>query len=183
VSRLTKTLDKLKRRGALRSTTRRMGVFIDEYGYQTRPPDPIGGIPLNRQDLYLQRAAYLAWGNSRIKLFTQYLWRDEPRMHGSYAGWQSGLRFSNNDVKPSLAHFDTPFAIDAKRRRLWGQFRPGGVHTITVQSRRDAKGAKWRKVATVRTDARGYFTLSRRVRAKTRYRYRSGSVVSAALRP
>lgn len=184
VSRLTRTLDRLKRQRALRSTTRRMGIFVDEYGYQTRPPDPVGGIGLNRQDTYLQRAAYVAWRNSRIKLFTQYLWRDEPRSsNGSYAGWQSGLRFSNNDVKPSLAHFDTPFALDARRHRLWGQFRPGGVHTITIQTRRDGRGAKWRKVAGVRTDARGYFTLRRALRSKTRYRFRSGSVVSAALRP
>ena len=61
------------------STTRRFGIFIDEYGYQTSPPDRIAGIKPQTQDAWLQRAAYLAWRTPRIKLFTQYLWRDEPR--------------------------------------------------------------------------------------------------------
>jgi hypothetical protein len=180
VSRLTRTLDRLQRRRALRSTTRRFGIFVDEYGYQTRPPDPIGGIGLQRQDSYLQRAAYIAWRNSRIRLFTQYLWRDEPRSSDrSYSGWQSGLRFSNNDVKPSLAHFDTPFVVDAKRRRLWGQARPGGAQTVTLQMR--PNGSRWRSFAHVRTDSRGYFTHKLRPRAKTRYRFRAAGVTSAAL--
>jgi hypothetical protein len=179
VSRLTKTLDRLQRQRALRATTRRFGVFVDEYGYQTRPPDPIGGIGLSRQDSYLQRAAYVAWRNPRIRLFTQYLWRDEPRANGSYAGWQSGLRFSNNDVKPALAHFDTPFVVDASRNGVWGQARPGSAQTVTLQSRRN--GGRWRTIATVRTDARGYFTRSLHPRAKTRYRFKAGSAVSAAL--
>jgi hypothetical protein len=180
ISRLTKTLDRLQRLGALKPTTRRFGVFADEYGYQTKPPDPIGGVTLGRQDAWLQQAAYIAWRNSRVKLLTQYLWRDEPPLHG-YGGWQSGLRFASNRAKPSLAHFDSPFVLDAKRHRIWGQVRPGGRHTVTVQSR--PSGAKtWRKLATVTTDARGYFTLNRRVSAKTRYRFVSGTVRSAALR-
>jgi hypothetical protein len=180
VSRLTKTLDKLQRRGALKATTRRFGVYVDEYGYQTRPPDKIAGIWLFTQDNWLQRAAYVAWRNPRIRLFTQYLWRDEPR-HGGYGGWQSGLRYANGHKKPSLAHFDTPFVLDAKRARIWGQVRPGGRQTVTIQSRR--KSAKqWRKVATVTTDGRGYFALKRKVSSKLVYRFTSASGTSASLR-
>ena len=31
-----------------------------------------------------EQAAYVAWRNPRIRLFTQYLWRDEPKSHGGY---------------------------------------------------------------------------------------------------
>ena len=50
ISGLTATLDRLQRARALRPTTRRFGIYIDEYGYQTRPPDRIAVIRPRRQD-------------------------------------------------------------------------------------------------------------------------------------
>jgi hypothetical protein len=182
VRTLTSTLDRLKRARALRSTSRRMPIFIDEYGYQTRPPDRIAGIKPATQDGWLQRAAYLAWRTPRIRLFTQYLWRDEPRSpDGSFSGWQSGLRFSGGRPKPSLAHFDTPFALDARNARLWGQVRPGGAHTVTVERRQN--GGAWTTLAVTRTDGRGYWTLRRPLARSSAYRYRAAGRTSAALRP
>jgi hypothetical protein len=178
---LTRTLDRLQRRRALRATTRRFGIYVDEYGYQTSPPDRIGGVAPRKQDAWLQRAAYMAWRKSRIKLFTQYLWRDEPRSSdGSFGGWQSGLRFLSGRAKPSLAHFDTPFAVDASGRRLWGQVRPGGAHSVTVQSR-VGRGA-WRTIATVRTSSRGYWSLRRSLTPGAYYRFRASGMTSATLR-
>jgi hypothetical protein len=179
VNRLTHTLDRLQAVAALRPTTRRFGIYVDEYGYQTNPPDKNSGVSWSRQDRYLQRAAYVAWRNSRIRLFTQYLWRDE-RVRRSFGGWQSGLRTNGGRAKASYRHFDTPFDLDAGRNLLWGQVRPGGRHTVTVQQR--PKGKRWRKLATVKTDASGYFTLSRHLRAGTSYRYRVGGMTSATLR-
>ena len=181
LSSLTATLDRLQRARALRPTTRRFGIYIDEYGYQTRPPDRIAGIRPRRQDSYLQRAAYLAWRHPRVQLFTQYLWRDEPRSSDfGYGGWQSGLRFTGGRAKPSLAHFDTPFALDRARRRLWGQVRPGGAHRVTVQRRRG--GGRWRTIAVVATDRRGYWKLTRRLTSGAAYRYRAGGMTSATLK-
>jgi len=175
---LTATLDRLQRRGALRATTRRFGVFVDEYGYQTNPPDRAAGISPRKQDRWLQRAAYEAWRNPRVKLLTQYIWRDEPRSDdGGFGGWQSGLRTTGGRAKPSLAHFDTPFVVDARRGRLWGQVRPGGAHRVTVERR--LRGGAWRRLATVRTDGRGFWTVRRRLVAGARYRYRAGGMRSA----
>jgi hypothetical protein len=178
---LSATLDRLRRARALRSTTGRMGIYIDEYGYQTSPPDPIAGIKPTTQDSWLQRAAYVAWRTPRIKLFTQYLWRDEPRSRdGTLSGWQSGLRFSGGRAKPSLAHFDTPFVLDAARSVLWGQVRPGGSHVVTVERR--LRGRAWRTFAVVQTDARGYWSLRRGLTIGASYRYRAGGMVSAVRR-
>ena len=180
IGKLTSTLDRLKRLKALRSA-RRMGVFVDEYGYQTRPPDPIAGISPSKQDAYLQRAAYVAWQTGRVRLFTQYLWRDEPRAKdGAFSGWQSGLRYAGGRAKPSLAHFDTPFVIDARRSRLWGQIRPGGAHTVAVE-RRTPLGP-WAPLATVQTDGRGYWTLRTTLAKGTKYRFSADGMVSATLR-
>ena len=135
----------------------------------------------HRQDRWLQQAAYLAWRSPRVKLLTQYLWRDEPRSgDGSYGGWQSGLRYARGRAKPSLAHFDTPFALDAARGRLWGQVRPGGAHELVVE--RHLRGGSWRTFAHVRTDARGYWTLRRRVSPGAAYRCRVDRTTSAVRR-
>jgi hypothetical protein len=181
VGNLTATLDRLQRAHALRATTRRFGIYVDEYGYQTNPPDRFAGIGPRTQDSWLQRAAYLAWRNPRIRLFGQYLWHDEPRgSDRSYGGWQSGLRYTSGRAKPALAHFDTPFVIDTARNRLWGQVRPGGTHSVTIETH-TRKRATWRRLAVVTTDARGYWTLNRRLVAGTYYRYRAEGATSATL--
>jgi len=183
LNRLEGALDRLQRAGRLRASTRRFGLFLDEYGYQTRPPDRTAGVSLATQDRWLQKAAYRAWRDPRVRLLTQYQWFDEPlRRAGSpFAGWQSGLRFLGGKPKPSLAHFDTPMALDAARSRLWGQVRPGGAQTVRVERR--SRGAKaYRSYATVRTDARGYWTLKRRLSRGARYRFKTETATSASVR-
>ncbi len=183
LGRLESWLDRLQRGGRLRASTRRFGLYLDEYGYQTRPPDRTAGVSLATQDRWLQMAAYRAWRDPRVKLLTQYQWFDEPlRRAGSpFAGWQSGLRFLRGKAKPALAHFDTPMQIDPARSRLWGQARPGGAQTVRVE-RRPRGARKYALLATVRTDARGYWTLKRRLSPGARYRFRTAAQVSASFR-
>jgi hypothetical protein len=183
LGRLESVLDRLQRGGRLHASTRRFGLFLDEYGYQTRPPDRTAGVSLATQDRWLQMAAYRAWRDPRVKLLTQYQWFDEPlRRAGSpFAGWQSGLRFLSGKPKPSLAHFDTPMQLDAARSRLWGQARPGGAQTVRVE-RRLRGAARYAAFATVRTDARGYWTLKRRLLPGARYRFRTATATSASWR-
>jgi hypothetical protein len=183
LGRLESALDRLQRGGRLRATTRRFGLFLDEYGYQTRPPDRTAGVSLATQDRWLQKAAYRAWRDPRVRLLTQYQWLDEPlRRAGSpFAGWQSGLRFVSGKPKPALAHFDTPMQLDAARSRLWGQARPGGAQTVRVE-RRTRGATAYRLLATVRTDSRGYWTLKRRLTRGARYRFRTTLATSASWR-
>jgi hypothetical protein len=181
--RLESTLDRLQRGGRLKASTHRFGLFLDEYGYQTRPPDKTAGVSLATQDRWLQMAAYEAWRDPRVRLLTQYQWLDEPlRRAGSpFAGWQSGLRFVNGKPKPALAHFDTPMQLDAARSRLWGQARPGGAQTVRVE-RRLHGAKKYALFASVRTDGRGYWTLKRRLVRGARYRFQTSLATSASFR-
>ena len=98
-----------------------------------------------------------------MKLFTQYLWRDEPDGNaGIYSGWQSGLYYLDGRAKPSLKSFPTPFVLDAARGRLWGQVRRRDTRTVTVQ-RRLRGSSSWRTVATRTTDAQGYWSWTTRL--------------------
>ena len=117
-----------------------------------------------------------------MKLFTQYLWRDEPvEPDGSYAGWQSGLRYADGRAKPALKSFPTPFVLDAARGRLWGQVRRRDTSTVKVE-RRLAGSSKWRAVATRQTDSRGYWSWSTRLLRGASYRYVAANATSAALK-
>jgi hypothetical protein len=183
LGRLETALDRLQRAGRLRPSTRRFNLFLDEYGYQTRPPDRTAGVSLATQDRWLQRAAYRAWRDPRVRLLTQYQWYDEPLWHAGspFAGWQSGMHFVSGRAKPALAHFDTPMQVDAPRSRLWGQARPGDAQTVTVERR--SKGAKrYTAIARVRTDSRGYWTIKRRLSRGARYRFRTAAATSASFR-
>src|SRR4051794_34767498 len=153
LGRLEEVVDRLRHAGRLRIGG---GLWLDEYGYQTNPPDHFIGVPPSRQDSWLQEAAYRVSRDPRVKLLTQYAWIDEPSTRATgYSGWQSGLLYANGRPKPSLAHFPVPFFLDAARGLLWGQVRPGGSHPVLVQRRR--RGGSWTTIAPVRTDPRGYW--------------------------
>ncbi|HEX6023505.1 MAG TPA: cellulase family glycosylhydrolase [Solirubrobacter sp.] len=182
LSRLTATLDRLQRMRRITASGRRFDLYLDEFGYQTNPPDKLAGISLRQQDQWLQRAAYLAWRNKRVKLFSQYLWRDEPRsLNNTFGGWQSGLRFIDGRPKPALKHFTTPFVLDARRSRLWGHVRRRDAGEVTIE-RRLAGSSRWRTVSTRTTDAQGYWSWQTRLTKGASYRYRAAEVTSATLK-
>jgi hypothetical protein len=91
---------------------------------------------------------------------TQYLWKDEPAGDGrKYTGWQSGFHFADGSPKPALAHFHNPIWVDFRDDVAWGQVRPGGVHTVTVQRRIAGGATNWETLATVQTDTDGSWQI------------------------
>ena len=180
LGRLESSIDRLRKMGRVKGP-RKMSLYVDEYGYQTRPPDKTSGISAKLQDAYMQRGAYLAWRDKRIKLLGQYLWYDEPKVNGSYSTWQSGVRFVSGKAKPSLKHFRTPFSIDAQHHRLWGQVRDGGRHRVTVQQRKKGS-SRWSTIKKPSTDSRGYWTVKRKLKVGYSYRFLDGKTASSALK-
>ena len=79
-------------------------IWITEYGYQTRPPDPLFGVSWKRQAKYLAKAYSMARRNSRIDMMIWFLLRDEPRGKG-HDGWQSGLITRTGKKKPAYTTF------------------------------------------------------------------------------
>ncbi|MCW3002915.1 MAG: hypothetical protein JWQ20_2213, partial [Conexibacter sp.] len=160
LSRVERLLDQLQQRGRLWGSTTPLNLWLDEYGYQTNPPDKARGVSLARQDRYLQQAAYLAWRDPRVQLLGQYLWNDEGVGGGRlYTGWQSGLIAANGRTKPALRHFDTPMWIDTRRSTIWGQMRPGNDHTVSIQLRMPGNATDWQDVADLPTAPDGTWAL------------------------
>ena len=171
--RLLKVIDRLVRVGALKpSAERRPKIFYTEFGYQTNPPDPFAGVSLRTQSRYLQQAAHIAYRTPRVLGFNQFRLSDGGLKGvgpSRFEEFQSGLLFRSRKPKPSYRAFPNPFVIT--RDRFWGQVRPGGRHSVTVQHRRTARG-RFRTVARVLTNARGYFAFRLPGRRAGEYRYR-----------
>jgi hypothetical protein len=99
-------------------------IWLTEYGYQTRPPDPFLGVPLKRQATLLSLAALRAWRLPRVTMLIQYLYRDERAL----SRFQTGLVFADDRPKPSLQAIGLPFAQMQRKgfqTVVWGQIRGG----------------------------------------------------------
>ena len=175
--RLLRVVDRLVRLRALSPRRgRRLGVFYTEFGYQTNPPDPFAGVRLGTQSRYLQQAAYIAWRTPRVRALNQFRLTDGA-LDGSgvrrFREFQSGLAFRNGRNKPAYRIFPHPFVISGNR--FWGHVRPGGRHTVRIQ-RTASRGGRYRTVAQVITNSRGYFSfrLPGRRRGLSRYVYTDG---------
>lgn len=157
LSRLTSALDRARRAGAL---TKRLPIYLTEFGIQSTP-DLQQGVSLQQQVQYRAISERIAWNNPRVVAFSQYLLTDsEPTGPKQYGGFESGLRFSDGKPKPSLKAFRLPLAVKrtGSRVSIWGLVRPAtGVTTATI-TYADPGGA-FKALRTVRTDARGYFTV------------------------
>lgn len=158
LSRLTKALDRARSAGALR---KRLPLYLTEFGVQSTP-DRQSGVSLAKQVEYRAAAERIAWSNPRVVAFSQYLLRDsDPTGPDEYGGFESGLRFHDGRPKPSLRAFRLPLAVKrmGSRVSIWGLVRPAtGVTTATI-TYADRGSSRFRKLRTVRTDSRGYFTL------------------------
>ena len=165
LGRITSALNKLRSRHRIRS---RWPIWMTEFGFQSRPPDPYGS-PIKKIPGFMGEAEYLAYKNSRVRSFAQYPLVDDP---GRVAGFQSGLRFHNGKAKPGVfAAFQRPFfaRYRGSRVELFGAIRAEPGARVTIQTKNGRK-AKWRTVRTATLNSRGYFDVTAKLsRVKKRY--------------
>jgi hypothetical protein len=155
--RLVKALDRAAHAGAL---PRRLPIYVSEFGVQSYP-DRLSGVPLPTQSDFRSIGEHMAWGNARVKSFSQYLLRDDPTHTGAFGAFESGLLlFPNDTPKPSFYGFRLPLVVSkghGGRVALWGFVRPAhgraGSLTIEVEDR----GHGWTKFATQRYAGSGYW--------------------------
>jgi hypothetical protein len=169
--RLTRALDRAAAAGSIRAG---MPIFLTEFGVQSYP-DKLFGVPLLQQGEYRSISEQIAYRNTRVKLFSQYLMRDSQPLPGPpakrYSGFESGLRLSDGRKKPAYDEFRTPLVV--KRAgggvALWGLVRPSdGATSVDVQYS-DGKG-RWTKLMTRKTDARGVWSARSAFRSSRRWR-------------
>jgi hypothetical protein len=164
--RLLGWLDKLTAKHRMRASTGRFRLYLTEYGYITFPPNRKYGVSQAKQSLFNAESAYVVWSRrSRIKLLTQYEFNDDRT-------FPTGLRFSNGSPKTAFFTFPTPFFVDTRRglarARFWGQVRPDAQAQVAIQIKR---GAAFSTVATLTSNAGGYFTRVMRAQRHATYRF------------
>lgn len=170
IRRLGTYLDAAARAGRLPA---RLPIYDTEFGLQSNPPDPTISTTLARQAEELNRKEELSYRYRRLRSYAQYLLWDDPVRPGpravAWSGFQTGLRFSDNQPKPAWSAYRLPIVVHRARRgvRIWGHVRPGrGARPVRLEV---LLGGSWRAAGSAfKTDTAGYFTARRRLVAPYR---------------
>jgi len=138
-------------------------IHVTEYGVQSLP-DTLAGVPLETQAEYLAIAEQFAYADPRVKLWGQYLMRDDAPRGGTpaeqFAGFESGLRLTSGAPKPAYNGFRLPLAVrrSGDEVELWGLVRPtGGRASAEIYV---ADGGRMSKLRDVETRMDGTFEIT-----------------------
>jgi hypothetical protein len=158
--------------------TPNLPLFMTEYGFETNPPDPFSGVPLDAQAKFNTLGEYLAFLNPRIYSQAQFLLSDvapvrgKPKTSKSYwFTYQSGLFFRSGAAKPAAYTYAFPFFVTptgtdpttgTETAHIWGQLRflkNGLASAVTLQWKPADESTDWVSVGDpVPTEpTRGYF--------------------------
>jgi hypothetical protein len=175
LSRLRATIDALARHGKL---PRHLPIWITEFGYQTKPPDPFQGAPLARAAGFMDESEWIAFRNPRVATYSQYTLFDDPPRPGAgvlrWSSWQAGLHFRDGRRKPYVYDaFRLPVfvrTLSANRVEVFGGRRTLSSGTAQIESK--APGAGYRPLGTVQVNAAGYFRRVFKVNGGARRKYK-----------
>ncbi len=128
-------------------------IVSTEFGYETNPPDPFSGQPLDKQAEYLNEGDYMAAQNPRVLSQTQFILTDASPVRSARPGtkpywftYQSGLFFANGTPKPAAQAYALPLLAGqfGGGVAVWGQlrFRPNGI-TDQVQIEQQNADGTW----------------------------------------
>ncbi|HEY7381921.1 MAG TPA: hypothetical protein VH572_11970, partial [Gaiella sp.] len=118
-------------------TRRRVGLWVTEFSWDTRPPDP-RGVPLALHARWVSEALYRMW-RAGVDLVTWYGLRDapyprEPAQSGLY--FRSSRGVAADRPKRALRAFRFPFVAlreGASRIVFWGRIPDAGTRTVVVE--------------------------------------------------
>jgi hypothetical protein len=160
---------------------RKIPIYLTEYGYQTKPPDPYQVISPAKQAAYLNEADYMAWKDPRVKSVSQFLLfdsgPDSQYPSSAFNYWdtfQTGLIFGPGSsltgvLKPAYYAYRLPIWIPQTRVRrrssvlVWGMLRmaPKFTAQTAIIRWKPAGGRRFETISTVQVPASaayGYFT-------------------------
>ena len=163
LSRVRRTLDTLARRGKL---PRRLPIWITEFGYQTRPPDP-NATRLRRAPALMDLSEWIAFRDRRVASYSQYQLRDDDF-------WQSGLRFADGDAKPGVyAAFSLPVFVRSLGGNAVEVFGGGrGASGAAAQVESKPPGGSYRSLGSAAVNSSGYFRQVFRISGASRRKFR-----------
>ncbi len=178
LARLPKLIDVLDRLVAAgRLAPKLRDVYVTEYAYESRPPDPGARFSPDGAARMMAFGEALAAREARVRTFAQFMVRDLPgtggggQQVGALPDWQSGLLFTDRRPKPYAAVLPAPLhaeRVDPQFVRLWGRVRLGeGRRRVRIEASRD--GRTWRAVVDGRTDGRGIVEAEEPARRGTKF--------------
>lgn len=154
---------------------RRRGVYITEFGFQTRPPDQFSNVSLAEQAKYINESDRLFFGDRRIKAVNQYELSDPPELFE----FNMGLRFTNGVKKPSYDAYRLPIVVTRRSSRsveVYGEVRPhrvlagGPVTRVAIQVSKNR--GPFTTVRNQLTNRRGFIRRTIRRSGASRARWR-----------
>jgi hypothetical protein len=142
-------------------------IYLTEFGVNSKP-NKFEGVSAAKQAEYDAIAEHIAYSNSRVAAFSQYLLKDDPiggpfsgSAIGGYVGFQTGLEYVTGKPKPLYAGFPVPLTVTKRGHgfSLWGLVRPAtGATKVTVLI--EPKGShRYRTLKTLTTHSNGYWAL------------------------
>ena len=120
--RATRVLRRAERYGRI---PRGRGVYITEFGFQSKPPDK-KGLSLGAQARALNESDRLFYGDPRVRAVAQFELYDVPELKREDV-YNTGLRTQAGKLKPSWGAYRMPLVVTrlaADQVEVWGQVRP-----------------------------------------------------------
>lgn len=167
-------------------------LFLTEFGYQTRPPDP-NGVTFAQQAAYLNEAEWIAFRNPRVRALTQFLLVDDGPTPGEQpfgVTFQSGLMTREGAAKPALAAYALPIFLPKRSVEPRGKLRVFGLVRLAQNGRaprvalqlRSKSGAYKTLRTLTATRGRGYVdtTFTPKRSGAVRLAWSSGGTLTAS---
>jgi hypothetical protein len=192
LAKLRTLLEAADRAGRVHGRFRRTPLWITEFTWDSRPPDP-GGLRMATLTRWTAEALYRAW-RAGVTHFFWYPLRDELTRDMPFSqSIQGGLFFRGETIgedrpKPHLRAFRFPFVAfsGANGFVFWGRTPNSRGGRVAIQVR---QGGGWRDAAVARANRHGIFEgavrgfYGRNQRGAVRARFRRDTAVPFSLKP
>jgi hypothetical protein len=153
-------------------------VWVTEFWWDSKPPNP-AGAPLLTQARWIEQSLYLFW-KAGASVAINFEFQDINARPDVHAGFQSGVYFQDGRPKPSLTAFKFPFVterINGSKLRAWGKAPEPGK--LKIQRR---QGARWVTVKRLQVGKGDVFDTTLKLSGKQQLRATVGSSQSVVWR-
>lgn len=193
LDKLQELLRAADRFGRIKGRTRHTPLWICEFSWDSKPPDP-GGVPMGILSRWTSEALFRAW-SAGIDHFAWYGLRDtarDPSLPFSET-LESGLFFRGDSLeqdrpKPMLQAFRFPFVAYREHGNIsyWGRTSESTAGGVVIEMQ---TGGDWKQIEVAHADRSGIFSgvATRNVgagrRGLVRARFERETSVPFSLRP
>jgi hypothetical protein len=153
-------------------------VWVTEFWWDTKPPNPVGAAPLT-QARWIAQTLYLYW-KAGADTAINFQIRDSTQYPNTHNGFQSGLYFLDGSAKPGLIAFRFPFVTERLNETTltaWGRAPEAGALSIQRQ-----QGPRWKTVKRLQVGKGAVFLTRLRLSGNQRLRATAGGSTSIVWR-